>query len=254
MTLEMPQVTLMLHVAFKRLVIAIFLPLSLGGCLATTPIKIEDKRVFLPALRAGLNLDDGKQYASELRSGHAIEFGLMKANGGGNQSLSTGQEPIVLNYTTFTGPQQLRNDFNFSFADISWRWREFLLDSPLGIELLAGAGFSSLRLEVSSATQRASGSFSEVGAQGGLGVFWRFDPVNSIQARMAVFSALDTPNTLYDYARLELSYTRILGENLTLRAGYASWDVKGSQGGDMSNYQLRFSGPTLVLDWDFNTN
>lgn len=236
--------------AFLRLFAGALATLVLGGCLSTVPIKVEDKRVFLPAVRAAYNLDDDKQDASEPQTGRAIEFGLAKAKGGGNQYIASNQEQVILNNMLVTGPQQLRNDFDFTFANISWRSRKFFQERSMGLELFGGIGFTSLDLTVSSSTLRASGRFDTAGGQGGVGLIWRASPSTSIQGRVAVFlSAADQGVT--SIGRYELFFAHALDKNLTLRAGYAGWALNGPAGSGMSDFKLRFSGPTVVLDWDF---
>jgi len=239
--------------ATTRLLGSILATLALGGCglLPTTQINAEDNRVFLPALRADINFGDDKQPASEPHTGHAIEFGIAKAKGSDSQSLMTGQSPIILNGTIFTAPQQLQNDFNYNFANISWRWRKFFSERSLGLEVTAGAGFSSLDLAVSSPTQRASDHLYTRGPQGGVGLVWRLNPGTSLQGRVSEFiSAAD--QGVNRMTRYELFFAKALHENLTLRAGYAAWDVNGQNQYGMSDFQLRLSGPALALDWDFN--
>lgn len=239
--------------ATARLLAGMLATLALGGCglLPTTRIDAEDNRVFLPALRADINFGDGKQAVSEPHTGNAIEFGISKAKGSDSQSIATGQSPIILNGTTFTAPQQLRNDFDYNFANISWRWRKFFAERSLGLEVTAGAGFSSLDLTVSSPTQRASDHHFTRGPQAGVGLIWRLNPSTSLQGRVSEFiSAAD--QGVNRMMRYELFIAKAFHENLTLRAGYAAWDVNGQGQSGMSDFQLRLSGPALALDWDFN--
>jgi hypothetical protein len=225
----------------------------LGGCglLPTTRIDAEDNRVFLPALRAGINLSESKQAPSQPQTGHAIELGVSYARGSDSQVLAAGQAPIILNGTTFNPPQQLRTDFNFYFADISWRWRKFFRERSLGLEVLAGAGYSSLGLTVSSPTQRASENFGTWGPQAAVGLIWRWRPDTSVQARVAGFLS-GADRGANEMARFELFAAKAFHENLTLRAGYAGWEVKGQGLADMSDFRLRFSGPFLGLDLNFS--
>lgn len=227
--------------------------LAMGGCglLPTTQINAEDNRVFLPALRADINFSDGKQVASEPHTGNAIEFDVAKAKGSDSQSLMTGQSPLILNGTKFIAPQQLRNDFDYNFSNISWRWRKFFSERSLGLEVSAGAGFSSLDLAVSSPTQRASDHLYTQGPQAGVGLIWRLNQDTSLQGRMSRFiSAAD--QGVNQMTRYELSFAKAFHDNLTLRTGYAVWDVSGARQYNMSDFKIRLSGLVLALDWSFN--
>lgn len=226
--------------------------LALAGCglLPTTRIDAEDNRIFLPALRAAINLGDDNQAASDLHSGNAIVFDLAKAQGSDSQVLATGQSPIILNSTTFMPPQQLRNDFNFNFSDITWRWRKFFSERSLGLEVTAGVGFSSLDLAVSSPTQRTSTHLVTQGPHAGIGLVWRMNPSTSLQGRVSGFVSDGTG--VNEMARCELFYAKAFHDNLTLRAGYAVWNMNGVGLPGMSDFRLRASGPVLALDWDFN--
>lgn len=225
--------------------------LILGGCgTATTRIDAEDNRVALPALSANINFGDGTQAASELHTGNAIEIGIAKAKGSDSQSLVTGQPPVILNGTKFS-PDQLRNDFNYDFANVSWRWRKFFSERSLGLEVSAGAGFSSLNLAVSSSTQYASDHLYSRGPLARVGLIWRLNPSTSLQGRVSAFLS-SSDHGVNSMAHYELFYAKAFQDNLTLRAGYAIWEVNGEGLPGMSDFQLRLSGPALALVWDFN--
>jgi len=235
--------------------LAVFVVLVFYAVAAHAEIYIEDNRVILPALGAGINLGDIMQPASENQTGHAIELRLANAGGSGSQSIARNQNPIILNNTIFMGPQQLRNDFNLNFVQLSWRWRKFFRESSLGLEVLGGIGYTSLGLTVTSPTQRASGSLESSGPQAGVGLIWRTSSGASILAQVAGFSTGEfmhgSPPGVNGMARGEILYAHALDKNLTLRAGYAKWSLYG-HGSGMSDFQLRFSGLAVVLDWDFN--
>ncbi|MBI5626025.1 MAG: hypothetical protein HY935_02305 [Nitrosomonadales bacterium] len=239
--------------ASSRHIAVMFASIVLGGCsVHATRIDVADHRTFLPALRAGVNLNEGKLAASELQTGHAIEAGIAKANGGNSQYLLSSQSPITLNNTTFTGPQQLRNDFDFYFADLSWRWRKFFLERSLGMETFAGIGYTSLGLKISSPSQHASERFANWGPQGGAGLIWRFSSNSCFQARIARFIS-PGHDGVSNIFRREAFYAKALDDNITLRAGYAAWIVEGQQNWyNNSDFQLRFEGPVLALDMNFN--
>lgn len=254
MNIEEHQKTATRSAATARLLAAMLATLALAGCsglLPTTPINAEDNHVYLPALRAVINFGDGKQAASEPQTGNAIEFGITKAKGDDSQKLVTGQSPIILNGTTFLAPQQLRNDFDYNFANISWRWRKFFSERSLGLEVTAGVGFSSIDLAVSSPAQRASDHLFTRGPQGSIGLIWRLNPSTSLQGRMSEFIST-ADRGVNKMMRYELSLAKAFHDNLTLRAGYAVWDVNGESQFNMSDFQLHVSGPVIALDWDFN--
>jgi hypothetical protein len=223
---------------------------SLAGCVSTTRIEAVDNRLFVPSLRASVNLTQGTEAPSEPRSGHAIEFEVTGARGSDSQTLAAGQSPVILNGTTFPAPLELKNEFDFRFADVSWRWRKFSANRSLGFETFIGLGYAWLDLTVSSPTQQASQNFTTLGPQGGLGLIWRLQPGASLQARIAGFvSAREGVNRA---SRAEIFLVKALGENVTARAGYAAWEVKGQDLAGMSDFRLRFSGPSLGLQFDFS--
>ncbi len=231
------------------LFVAALTAFSLGGCLSTTRIDAEDNRVFLPSVRGVVNLTESKESPSQPRDGHALEFEATRARGSDSQSLTAGQSPVILNNTTFSPPQQLRNDFDFRFASASWRWRKFFADRSLGLETFAGLGYAWLDLRVASPSQQASEHFSTLGPQGGGGLIWRMHPGTSLQGRIAGFvSATDGVNRA---VRGEVFLVKGLGENVTARAGYVGWEAKGHALSGVSDFRLRFSGPALGLELDF---
>lgn len=238
--------------ASSRLAAVLLSTLALGGCgLNTTRIDAKDERVYLPSFRMGINLNDGKQAAAEPQTGHAFEIGATKARGGGDQSLAAGQTPVIFNNTTFTAPAQLRNDFDFGFGDISWRWRKFFDDRALGLEVSAGVGYASLDMTVSSTTQRATDRFFTRGPQAGIGLIWRLNQSASFQGRIGGFVSPGEYGVT-NLSRYELSYAQAFLDNISLRVGYAGWDVYGQTGYNGSNMRLSFSGPVVSLNWDFN--
>ena len=233
-----------------RLLPVLLAALPLSGCLVTTTtIEGENTKTFLPAVRASLNLNGTDHEASEIRTGDAIELGYMSKKISSEQTLSSGQLPVIHNGTTFTSPQQLRNDFNFSFADISWRRREFL-NTALGLEFSAGVGYSSLDLAVSSPTQHAAESYSNTGVQLGIGFIYLLSPGSSIHAGAVGYSSFDYG--VRDVTRYEAYYAKALHKNISLRAGYADYKVDGRGHEGMSSFHLHFAGPTLVLEGSFN--
>ena len=240
------------YVVSARLLAGLLATMGLSGCLTSTPIVADDPHVFLPSIRAAVSLDDDKQAVSEPQTGKAIEFEYVRAKGHGEQSLSPGQAPVYYSGTTFTTavPQQLINNFNFNYADISFRWRKFFKERSLGLEVTGGIGHTSMGLTVASPTQRASDQFGNYGPQGGVALIWRMRPSTSFHARLSGFvSSADTG--IKDMVRYELFVAQSLGDNLALRAGYAKWGIDGDAGYAKSNFKSTFSGPVLDLGWNF---
>jgi hypothetical protein len=243
------QQTAIRYVAFARLP-ALFSTIVLAGCITATPIVADDPHVFLPSIRASISLDEGKQAPAEPQTGRAVEFEFAKARGSGNQFLASGQSPIIFNNVTFSAPQQLRNDFDFNYADISFRWRKFFRERSFGLEVSGGIGHTSLGLTVSSPTQSASGHYGTYGPQGGIALIWRVQPSTSIHARISGFVSKSSTG-ISDLGRYEIFVAQALGDNLALRAGYAKWEVNGTNGEFQSDFRTTFSGPVLDLGLNF---
>jgi len=234
----------------SRLLIGAFAGLALGGCSGpgTTRIDAKDNPVFLPSLRASFTFAKGNEATSEPQDGQAFEVGISGARGRDSQALAAGQLPVSLGGKTINGPEQLKNEFDFSFTSVSWRLRKSL-DRTMAFEVLVGAGYSRLDLTASSSTERASEHFSTLGPQAGVGLIWRVHPTTSIQARYTRFvAALDGVNRL---AQGEIFLVKALHENLIVRAGYAGWEAKGTHISFSSDFRLRFSGPALGLELSF---
>lgn len=251
------------NAAFLRLFGGLLSTVALAGCQnlhPTSPISADDRGVPVPSVSVTVSLDPGEKASSELQTGKAIEIGLMGAKGKGDQNHTDQQLPVVLNNIQFIAPQQLRNDFDFNYAHISLRGRKFFSERALGVEYSGGIGRSSLGLAVSSATQHASAHFNNYGVQAGLGLIWRIQPRTSLQARRSMFQSdfplLDIFNTSEErgvsgFFRNELFITQGIGDNLSLRAGYAEWEVNGTSGAGMSDFRITFSGPVFDIGLNF---
>ena len=238
------------YVIFARLLFASFATLALTGCITATPIVADDPHVFLPSVRASVSLDDEVKTPANPQSGRAIEFEFMKTKGSGNQTLASGQQPIYFGNTTFTAPQQLRNDFDFNYADVSFRWRRFFRERSFGLEVSGGIGHTSLGLTVSSPTQIASQHYGTYGPQGGVALIWRIQPSTSLHARISGFVSKSSTG-VSDLGRYEIFLAQALGDNLALRAGYAKWEVNGQGGVGLSDFRTTFSGPVLDVGLSF---
>ncbi len=238
------------YATLARLCAGLLAVSALTGCITATPIEANDPHVFIPSVRAAVSLEDNPQHPADPQSGRAIELEFVKAKGGGDQTLAAGQSPIIFNNTTFSAPQQLRNDFDLNYADVSFRWRKFFRERSLGLEVAGGIGYTSLGLTVSSPVQSASSRFATYGPQGGVALIWRMRPGTSLHARVSGFVSRSSTG-VSDFGRYELFMAQALGENLALRAGYAKWEVNGDSGVGTSDFRTTFSGPVLDLGLNF---
>lgn len=222
----------------------------LGGCAAsTTRIDARDGSVVLPSLRASFNFGQSSEAASSPRDGHAVELEGFRAKGSDNQTLPTGALPVVLGGQSFTAPAQLKHDFRFSYGDVAWRWRKFFGGGAVGMDVTAGVGFTDLDLRTASATQQAARTYSTHGPQGGVGLLWRIQPGTSLQARIIEFASAD--QGVDRLRRGEVVVAQAFGPYVSGRVGWAAWDVRGQIVNGDSDFRLRFSGPTLGLQFDF---
>jgi len=231
--------------------LALLATLGLGGCFTMPPppppppstIEASDDGVLQPVARLSVNLSRLQGAPSDPQSGHAIELGFANANGGGSQNLSSNR--VVWGNKTFTAPQQLKHEFDFTYLDVSYRYRKFFDESrAFGIEALGGLGYADLDFTVRSATQRASEDLSAVGLALGVGAIWRLRPGTSLQGRVAAFGGGDALTA----TRIELYLVQALGRHAALRAGYAAWKVESDRGDGVSKLELEFSGPALGID------
>lgn len=225
--------------------------LGLGGCFTFTPppstIQASDDGVFQPVGRLSKSLSGLQGPPSEPQSGQAIELGITRGSGNGSQSL--GSNRIVFASQTFTAPQQMRYEFDFTYVDMAYRWRQFFGETrAFGVEALTGLGFASLDFSAGSATRRAKEEMSSTGLAVGLGALWRLRPGTSVQLRGSSFYSGDD-NGVTRAKRLELHLVQALGHHAALRAGYASWDIESKRrNGSLSPVKVEFSGPTLGLE------
>ncbi len=245
-----PQIAIR-HARTIQLLAMSFALLALPGCMRSSLIGIEDPHVPLPSLRVAGGLGESKQAPAEPQTGRAVEFSFTKTRGHGEQFQGITEPYIVFNNTTFSGPQQLRSDFDFDYAELSYRWRKFFWESAWGLELAGGVGRTSLGLTLSSPTQSASARFANYGPQGGAAFIWRMRHNTSLHARVSVFISNDSYG-ISDIERAEIFLAQTLGHNLALRAGYAQWSMYGDAGGGgRAGFHGNFSGPVLDLGWSF---
>jgi hypothetical protein len=228
---------------------------ALTGCVSPSFSTIEgtDRGVSIPSMRVSWQKsgnDDARVAASEPRDGFALEFEWQAASASDTQSLAAGQNPILFKDTTFSAPQDLTHDFDFTFLNLSGRWRAFG-NKSVGFELLAGIGYPTLDLTVSSAAGHVDDSLNFWGLSLGVGGIWIMRPGTSLQARFMAFSSISTSDGyLFDLDHLEVYLAQALGNNVSIRAGYAGWKIKG-EGDNRSDLDFEFSGPSLGLNFDF---
>jgi len=223
--------------------------LALTGCSTTTPVEVNDRHAALPSFRVDIDLDE-KTKVSAATTGRAVEFGIARAKGGSQQWLASGQLPVILGNTTFVAPQLIRNDFDFYFAELSYRWRKLSANRTIGLELIGGVGYSALNLSVVSATQRDSANFGNYGAQGGVGFIWNMRPSTSLNLHVSGFTSTASTG-VSDFGRYQVFLAQTLAESLELRAGYAKWEVNGNGAVGTSDIRMTFSGPTLDVGLNF---
>ena len=242
--------------AFTVLIVFLLISLTLEGChnTSTSRIEIRDNTVALGQLRMAYNFDHEKNAAFP-HTGTAIELDVTKTRGSSNQSLTAGQLPITLGNTTFSAPQQLKNEFDFTYYDLSWRHRFFPVENKFGIDFSLGAGYSLVDLKASSATQYTSDRFQSSGVRGGLGLIYLLNPSSSIQVRGTAYYAPPQEKAADAITRVELVYAKAFLDNFRLRVGYTAWQIYGHSFNILSmpnsDFKLEFSGPVLALDLEF---
>jgi len=234
--------------------------LLLAACAGptTSEVKITDGAV-VPTLRAAIDIataDTGPR--SQVHPGHAIELGLAGARGDDTQTLNAGDLPIRFGGQTFSGPQTLKNEFRFGYAEVLYRYRWFASGGSgnFGVELLGGLGHAGLDLKVSSPTQSASENLGNGGLVLGAGFVGRLSTALSLQARASVFGS-GRSEGVTGLSRYDLFLAYALGGNAALRGGYSSWTLRSGREADDSNatnkspITIRFAGPTLGLELMF---
>jgi hypothetical protein len=226
---------------------------ALGACASypppTTPIRASESGATLPTFRISLSLDSAAGAPAEQGAGRAVELGVATGKGRDTQVLSAGQAPLVFGdtATTFSPPQSLAHEFDFAYYDVSWRMRGFRADQAAGFELLAGLGYLSTDLTVSSPSERASETLTSVNLTLGVGGLWRVRPTTLLHGRATFMAPL---GDFDEVLRLEAHVVQALGRNAAVRAGYAFWRIR-SEPSSTSGIKLDLSGPVLGLDLSF---
>lgn len=222
--------------------------LVITGCASTTRIEARDQSVVLPSVRASFNFGQGADAPSSPRDGHAVEIEAFHAKANDTQALQANQSPLVLDGKSFTPPVQLEHEIRFTYGDVSWRWRKFFGGGAVGLDVTAGVGWADLGLRTRGGGQDAARGYSTRGAQGGVGLVWRFHPTTSLQLRVIEFASAS--EGVDRVSRAEVSIAQAFGSHVTGRLGWAGWEVRGQPLNGDSDFRLRFSGPTLGLQFD----
>lgn len=228
----------------------------LAGCVSTnnTDLKITDRGVFLPSVRAGIDISPQVESPSVPHTGHAIEIAYSGGSGDDAQSLAPGEAPIVFGGRTFASPNELRYDFDWRFAELAYRYRRFFGGTrPFGIEVLGGLGYAQLDLTVASPTQRAGEKLSNGGVIGGFGLIWKFLPRTSLQSRFSLFLSGENED-VSAATRFDGYLVQAIGKNVAARIGATGWSLESSREANNgfsspnSSIRARFSGLALGLD------
>lgn len=253
------------YFTFALLRAGILIPLALAGCATssktTTPVDVRSGSVAAKNLRMAYNFDQEKK-PSFFHSGNAIEIGISNISGNADQAIASGQKPVILNQVVFNGPQQIWNEFDFTFYELSWRHRE-KLDNQFGMELSFGAGRTEVNMKSSSAAQIASQQFRSNGARVEYGLHYFLSQTSSFQARAKIYWApIFLEPGIHGIGMLELVYAKSFHDNLNLRAGLSRWKVSGYDDSSFwdaqniyhpskSDIELDFFGPTISLNLEF---
>jgi len=220
-----------------------------AGCASTTRIEASDNSTFTPSARVSLNLSTLQKSPSEPQPGHAIEASYSRVKGKDDQTVDSGNAPIVLGSTTFAAPVQIRNSFDFEFADVAWRYRMQSRNKKFLFEFRAGAGFAGLDLTIASSAQQVSQHFSSAGATGGVGLIVPFRSTTALQLRATGYlSPADSVNEMF---ALEGQVVQALHDNVIVRAGIVWWEIRGQALTAQSDFRLRAFGPALSLELTF---
>ena len=217
--------------------------LLLAGCIPSgTTIEIHDRNAFTPNVRLSLG------QPGELRAGPAFELGVAQTRGRGTQFIPAG-ESSSLGAETFYGPREISSETRATIVEAAARIRNFPPEGNVGFELLGGLGYASYDFAVASGNRRVADATSALGVVGGVGVIWRVLPSTSLHGRFSVFSSAGVAEES-GVERWEVALAQAIGRHLSLRAGYASWDVKSTRTG-FSDVRARLSGPALGVELSF---
>ena len=229
-----------------------FLMLLVTASASAADLEIADRGNFVPSLRLGFDISPRAERPSVPHSGHGIEVGLSGVSGDDKQRVGAGDSPVVFGDRTFSGPTELKHEFDWRFFEVAYRFRHFF-NPVFAIEALGGLGFAALEITTTSPTQRANEKLSDGGLVGGFGIIWQFQPNVGLQSRITAFLP-GQEEGITAAARLDVNIAWAFARNAALRAGLVSWAV-GSSRSDAddafttkSPIRATFSGIGLGLD------
>lgn len=241
----------------KKIAVLLAALLASGAALADhRDIKVEDRGVFIPSVRLGVDILPRDESPAVPHTGHAFEFGATGASGEADQGRGLGAPTLVFGGQTFAAPVELHHDFDFRFYEAAYRYRHFFGSGQFGIEALGGVGYAEYELTTTSPLQRASQKLSSGGLVGGFGIVWKFLPQTSLQSRLTLFGSGENEGVT-GAARWDVFVSQAIGRNVGLRLGLTSWSVVSSREDDddfsslNSRIDGRFSGVALGLEAAF---
>jgi len=250
---------------FAALCAGILISLALAGCAtsskSTTPVDVRSGSVVSKNLRIAYNFDQEKK-PPFFHSGNAVEIGISSMSGNADQAIAPGQKPVIMNWVVFNGPQQIRNEFDFTFYELAWRHRE-KLDNQFGMEISIGGGSTEVNMKSSSAMQIASQQFIGSGARVEYGLHYFLSTTSSFQARAKIYWApVFLGPGIHGIRMIELVYAKSFYDSFSLRAGLSRWQVSGYNDDSFwdvqniyrpskSDIELDFFGPTISLSLEF---
>lgn len=245
-----------------RLAVLLAAILLLGGCAGQTTSEIDavDRSTAVPSVRVAVDLrgraTEEIPPPARVHTSHALELGLSYARGSDTQSFDASQQRITFGGQTFVPPQELHYDFDLRFVELAYRYRHLFAGPRLGLEAVAGLGYADLGLTVTGATQRAAERLRNGGIVLALGGLWGITSSTSLQTRATLFYS-GASDDVTSASRFEIHLAQALGRNVSVRAGYAAWNLRSERESDNffftrnSPLRVRFSGPAVGLELMF---
>jgi hypothetical protein len=244
-----PRVAEHVRVSLIRAFLAAAAAAVLAACSSSGTGLMAEGRGTVGSARVSFEPSRPELRPSDPHAGSAFELGISRVSGSATQELLPGQSSTV-GTQTFNGPASLTNEAEIVAVDMLGRWRFFPQNnSTFGIEFTFGLSYIDMGYTTRAPGQRGSDSVGGLGGTVGVGGIIRLRQGTSVQARHTWFT---TPGifTSTDARRLEVSLVQALGRNVSLRAGYASWQVTTDENTG-STLNARFTGPALGLELGF---
>jgi hypothetical protein len=228
--------------------VAALFGMAVSGCTSLTTVNGTDNSAFLPSMRIAWDVSSSpasspSASSSQPHSGRAMELFVAHGSGDSTQSLSAGQQPIQFGGVTFNAPLSIREQFDFSLATLSYRWRK--LFNNVGFEVLGGVGYGALDATLDAGAQHGTENPSKFVGAGAVGVIWNLTPSTSLQGRVTIGAS-----SRFSFGRSEAVVVQALGKNAAVRAGWAWWNWN-DDANTSSDIHFKLSGPTLGLDLEF---